>query len=216
MPRSEGTHPTKPRERGRVLEVRNLRVGFPTEDGLVQAVQDLSFDLERGETLGLVGESGSGKSASCLALLSLLGTDTAQVSGQALLGGQDLLRLPSQELRSLRGRRIAMIFQDPFASLHPMYRVGAQVSEAVRAHEDAGRAVHLPPRRSGARRGAARHRGDPTRKGSLPRLPPPVLGWNTPCRAHGRARPSGVHSRGGAALPPGGTPVDMEDGFAAP
>lgn len=86
-----------------MLEVRNLRVSFPTEDGLVQAVQDLSFDLERGETLGLVGESGSGKSASCLALLGLLGTDTAQVSGQALLGGQDLLRLPSQELRSLRG-----------------------------------------------------------------------------------------------------------------
>ncbi len=124
---------------GRLLEVRKLSVSFPTDDGVVQAVKNLSFALDRGETLGLVGESGSGKSVSCLALLGLLGTDTAQVSGQALFGGQDILRLPEHELRSVRGRRIAMIFQDPFASLHPMYRVGDQVSEAVRAHEKLSR-----------------------------------------------------------------------------
>jgi peptide/nickel transport system ATP-binding protein len=117
-----------------VLEVRDLSVVFPTVDGEVRAVSDLSYTLHRGETLGIVGESGSGKTVSSLALMGLLGRDRSRISGQAVLGGRDLLALPPAEMRDVRGKDIAMIFQDPFACLHPMHRVGDQIAEAVTAH----------------------------------------------------------------------------------
>jgi peptide/nickel transport system ATP-binding protein len=117
-----------------LLDVRGLTVRFPTEDGVVQAVSDVSFQLRRGETLGIVGESGSGKSVSNLAIMGLLNRARAQITGEVLFEGTDLLSLPPDELRKIRGRDIAMIFQDPFASLHPMYRVGDQIAEAVLAH----------------------------------------------------------------------------------
>jgi peptide/nickel transport system ATP-binding protein len=119
-----------------LLDVRGLTVRFPTADGLVQAVTDVSFTLRRGETLGIVGESGSGKSVTNLAIMGLLNRRRAQISGEALLEGRDLISLPDDELRKLRGKDIGMVFQDPFASLHPMYRVGDQLIEAVRAHAD--------------------------------------------------------------------------------
>ena len=122
--------------RERVLEVRDLSVVFPTLDGEVRAVSELSYTLHRGETLGIVGESGSGKSVSSLALMGLLNRNRTQIEGQALLGGRDLLSLPPDEMRDVRGKDIAMIFQDPFACLHPMHRVGDQIAEAVTAHAD--------------------------------------------------------------------------------
>jgi peptide/nickel transport system ATP-binding protein len=117
-----------------LLEVRDLDVRFATADGVVHAVDRLSFSLRRGETLGLVGESGSGKSVTNLALMGLI--RGAQISGEALFEGRDLLSLPADELREIRGKDIAMIFQDPFACLHPMYRVGDQIVEAIRVHSD--------------------------------------------------------------------------------
>ncbi|MEZ5099371.1 MAG: ABC transporter ATP-binding protein [Thermoleophilia bacterium] len=122
----------------RLLEVRDLSVRFSTPDGPLQAVDRLSFDLDRGETLGIVGESGSGKTVACLALLGLL-PDGAEVSGSARLGDDDLLALRGRALRRVRGRRVAMVFQDPFSCLHPLLRVGDQLAEAVRAHERASR-----------------------------------------------------------------------------
>ncbi len=118
-----------------VLDVQGLTVVFPTLDGDVQAVSDLSYTLHRGETLGIVGESGSGKSVSSLALMGLLNTERAMVAGRAELGGRDLLSLSSAEMRDVRGKDLAMVFQDPFACLHPMHRVGDQIAEAVTAHE---------------------------------------------------------------------------------
>ena len=117
-----------------ILEVRDLSVVFPTLDGDVHAVSDLSYTLHKGETLGIVGESGSGKSVSSLTLMGLLNRDRARISGEALLGGRDLLSLAPDEMRDVRGKDIAMIFQDPFACLHPMHRVGDQIAEAVTAH----------------------------------------------------------------------------------
>ncbi|HXZ99848.1 MAG TPA: ABC transporter ATP-binding protein [Candidatus Binatia bacterium] len=121
-----------------LLTVRDLTVSFPTSDGLVQAVRGLSFDVAAGSTLGIVGESGSGKSVSALTMLGL--NPGADISGSALFQGRDLLRMPPGELRRLRGADIAMIFQDPLSSLHPHYRVGWQISEAIRAHTDVSRA----------------------------------------------------------------------------
>jgi peptide/nickel transport system ATP-binding protein len=117
-----------------LLDVRELTVEFPTPDGVVHAVDRLSFSLHRGETLGVVGESGSGKSVTNLALLGLI--RGAQISGEALFKGRDLLSIQGKELRKIRGKEIAMIFQDPFACLHPMYRVGDQIVEAIQVHED--------------------------------------------------------------------------------
>ena len=119
-----------------LLEVRGLTVRFPTPDGVVQAVSDVSFTLSRGETLGIVGESGSGKSVSNLAIMGLLNRQRTLIAGEVLLTGRDLLGISTAELRKIRGKEIAMVFQDPFACLHPMYRVGDQIAEAVRAHAD--------------------------------------------------------------------------------
>jgi peptide/nickel transport system ATP-binding protein len=124
-----------------LLDVRNLTVRFRTRDGVVQAVSDLSFTLRRGETLGVVGESGSGKSVTSLAIMGLLNPAHADVSGEILFEGRDLLKLSPKELRDVRGRSVSMIFQDPFACLHPLYRVGAQIAEAVRAHADVSRSA---------------------------------------------------------------------------
>jgi peptide/nickel transport system ATP-binding protein len=124
-----------PRE-GTLLDVRGLTVRFPTSDGVVQAVSDVTFSLSRGETLGVVGESGSGKSVSNLAIMGLLNRQRTAISGEVVFMGRDLLTLPQDDLRHIRGKDIAMVFQDPFACLHPMYRVGAQIAEAVTAHQD--------------------------------------------------------------------------------
>ena len=124
-----------------LLDVRGLTVRFPTPDGVVQAVSDVSFTLSRGETLGIVGESGSGKSVSNLAIMGLLNRSRTLISGEVRFMGRDLLPLPSSELRQIRGKDIAMVFQDPFACLHPMYRVGDQIAEAYLAHSDDGKAA---------------------------------------------------------------------------
>jgi peptide/nickel transport system ATP-binding protein len=119
-----------------LLDVRDLHVSFPTPDGVVKAVDGLSFSVRRGETFGIVGESGSGKSVTCLTALGLINRKSAEVEGEVLYKGQDLLKMSGDELRKVRGKNLAMIFQDPFACLHPMYRVGDQIVEAVRAHEN--------------------------------------------------------------------------------
>jgi peptide/nickel transport system ATP-binding protein len=119
-----------------LLEVKDLSVEFPTPDGVVHAVDRLSFTVHRGETFGIVGESGSGKSVTNLAILGLVNRKVARVSGEALFKGKDLIQLTNDELRLLRGKQLAMIFQDPFACLHPMYRVGDQIVEAIRVHEN--------------------------------------------------------------------------------
>ena len=124
-----------------LLDVRGLTVRFPTADGVVQAVSDVSFTLSRGETLGVVGESGSGKSVSNLAIMGLLNQQRTAITGHVDFLGRNLLGLPPEELRKIRGKDIAMVFQDPFACLHPMYRVGAQIAEAVTAHSDVSKKV---------------------------------------------------------------------------
>ena len=119
-----------------LLEVKDLRVHFPTDDGLVKAVDGVNFTIDRGQTLGVVGESGSGKSVTFLSVMGLVDRRHANVSGQILLDGQDLLDTPVDEMRNIRGGRISMIFQDPMTSLHPFYKVGYQISEAIQAHRD--------------------------------------------------------------------------------
>jgi peptide/nickel transport system ATP-binding protein len=119
-----------------LLEVKDLHVSFNTPDGVVRAVDGLSFTVHRGETFGIVGESGSGKSVTCLTALGLTNRKTATVTGEVIFQGRDLLTLPPDDLRKVRGKDLAMIFQDPFACLHPMYRVGDQIVEAIQAHED--------------------------------------------------------------------------------
>jgi len=116
------------------LEVKDLFVSFPTEDGLVHAVDGVSFKLERGKTLAIVGESGSGKSVTAQAIMGLLDRRQAQVSGEIWLDRQNLLALKPAQVQALRGDAMAMIFQDPMSSLHPFYRIGDQIVEAIRAH----------------------------------------------------------------------------------
>jgi peptide/nickel transport system ATP-binding protein len=125
---------------GPLLRVEELRVDFPTEDGIVHAVDGITYEVHAGRTLGIVGESGSGKTVSSLTTLGLTRRQGARISGRILFEGKDLLTLPEDELRSVRGNDIAMIFQDPLSSLHPLYRVGKQLSEAVRAHRDVSKA----------------------------------------------------------------------------
>ena len=123
------------------LSVRDLRVHFPTADGLVKSVDGLSFDLARGEILGIVGESGSGKSVTSQAILGLHNGTSAQVSGEIWLEGKELVRMREGGLRELRGSEMAMIFQDPLSSLHPFYTVGEQIVEAYRVHNKVTKAV---------------------------------------------------------------------------
>jgi peptide/nickel transport system ATP-binding protein len=123
------------------LQVRDLRVRFAIEDGVVRAVDGVSFAVERGRTLGIVGESGSGKSVTSLAVLGLHDPKRATVTGEILVGGRDIVGRPDEEVRRLRGHDMAMIFQDPLSALHPYYQVGRQIAEAYRIHHPrAGRA----------------------------------------------------------------------------
>jgi len=124
-----------------LLEVRNLSVSFRTEDGLVQAVDNLSLTVAAGEVLGIVGESGSGKTVSMMAVMRLIRDPNAIVDGQVLYRGRDLMRLPKDEIRSVRGREIAMIFQDPMTSLTPVYTVGWQIAEQIQAHQRVSNSV---------------------------------------------------------------------------
>jgi ABC-type dipeptide/oligopeptide/nickel transport system ATPase component len=124
----------------RLLDVRDLRVSFATEDGIVRAVAGVSFSLERGEVIGIVGESGSGKSVTALTLLGLTRGENAHFSGTAEYRGRDLLTLSEDEMRDVRGGEIAMIFQDPMTAMNPVQRVGAQIAEQVRAHGDVSKA----------------------------------------------------------------------------
>lgn len=121
-----------------LLEVQDLVVSFPTPDGVVEAVRGVSFAVDRGKTLGIVGESGSGKSVAAQTVMGL--TRGARISGRALFEGTDLLKMSRAELRAVRGAKIGMVFQDPLSSLHPYYKVGWQIAEAVRAHEKASKA----------------------------------------------------------------------------
>jgi peptide/nickel transport system ATP-binding protein len=123
-----------------LLEVRDLRVHFPTDDGLVKAVDGVSYSLDRGRTLGIVGESGSGKTVSSLTIMGLQGSN-AQISGEIWLGGQQLVGMSPDGVRRLRGSQVAMIFQDPLSALHPYYTVGHQIIEAYRVHNDVSRNV---------------------------------------------------------------------------
>ncbi|MGW7439331.1 ABC transporter ATP-binding protein [Streptomyces sp. NPDC054849] len=123
------------------LDVRDLKVHFPTDDGIVKSVDGLSFQLEKGQTLGIVGESGSGKSVTSLAVMGLhrvgsTGRSNVEMSGEIWLGGRELLSADPEEVRKLRGRDMAMIFQDPLSALHPYYSIGAQIVEAYRVHND--------------------------------------------------------------------------------
>ncbi|MDQ3986801.1 MAG: ABC transporter ATP-binding protein [Actinomycetota bacterium] len=119
-----------------LLEVKNLKVHFPTPDGLVKAVDDVSFTVERGQTLGVVGESGSGKSVTFLTIMGLINRKAARVEGEVLFQGKNLLTMSQDDLRQIRGDAMGMVFQDPMTSLHPLFRVGDQIAEAITAHRD--------------------------------------------------------------------------------
>jgi peptide/nickel transport system ATP-binding protein len=116
-----------------LLDVSNLRVSFRTPDGILEAVRGISFSVDRGRVLGIVGESGSGKSVATQAMVGLV--RGASIAGTAVFEGRNLLKLSPDELREIRGRGIAMIFQNPLSSLHPLYRIGWQIIEMIQAHE---------------------------------------------------------------------------------
>ena len=117
------------------LKVRNLEVEFTTEDGKLKAVDDLSYDVYRGKTLAIVGESGSGKSVSSMAVMGLLNRKTTEIGGEVWLDGEELIAATDDRVRQLRGEKMAMIFQDPLSSLHPFYKIGKQLVEAVQVHQ---------------------------------------------------------------------------------
>jgi peptide/nickel transport system ATP-binding protein len=121
---------------GKLLQVEDLRVHFHTDDGVVKAVDGVSFAVDSGRTLGIVGESGCGKTVANLTILGLTRAPNASISGQISLEGRELTALDSEAIRSVRGNEIAMIFQDPLSSLHPFYKVGDQIVEAIRAHRE--------------------------------------------------------------------------------
>jgi len=128
------TSPAPPAGDGPYLVVEELSVQFPTADGLVQAVTDLSFDVELGKTLGIVGESGSGKSVSSMSVMSLHDNKRAQTSGSIRVDGDEIIGISEGRMRKIRGNRVAMIFQDPLSALHPFYKVGRQIAEAYLVH----------------------------------------------------------------------------------
>ena len=120
---------------GNLLEVRDLRTYFHTEDGTVKAVDGVTFAVKRGETLGIVGESGSGKSVANLSIIRLVPSPPGElVSGEVIFDGQDILLLSEEQVRKIRGRRIAMIFQDPMSSLNPFMKISRQLMEMTQLH----------------------------------------------------------------------------------
>ncbi|RME51841.1 MAG: ABC transporter ATP-binding protein, partial [Deltaproteobacteria bacterium] len=130
----EGKTPTE-QDQAPLLSVRNLHTSFRTQEGIVRAVNGVSFDLARGASLGIVGESGSGKSVLNLSIMGLIPSPPGRIEkGEVIFDGRDLLRLSSGELRALRGRRISMIFQDPMTSLNPFLRIGRQLAEVLEVH----------------------------------------------------------------------------------
>lgn len=122
------------------LDVRDLRIHFKTDDGVVKAVDGLTFQLERGETLGIVGESGSGKSVTSLGILGLHRRGSAKISGEVWLDGEELIGASPEHVRTLRGAKMSMIFQDPLTAMHPYYTVGKQIIEAYRVHHKVNKA----------------------------------------------------------------------------
>ena len=129
----KGATTTAPSDAG-YLDVRGLKVHFPTDDGVVKAVDGVSFRIDRGQTIGIVGESGSGKSVTSQAILGLHRRTRAQTSGQIWLDGEDLMTVSDERMRELSGNKMAMIFQDPLSAMHPYYTVGAQIIEGIRVH----------------------------------------------------------------------------------
>src|SRR5213595_4173150 len=119
-----------------LLDVKDLKTYFRTDDGIVQAVDGVSFSVEKGQTLGIVGESGSGKSVTCLTIMGLNPRRNTVSSGQALWKGRDLLSAKASVLRDIRGDEISMVFQDPMTSLNPVYTIGKQLVEAIQLHRD--------------------------------------------------------------------------------
>jgi oligopeptide/dipeptide ABC transporter ATP-binding protein len=134
---SAGNHDTAPAAPGgtHLLEVQDLRVSFRTEDGVVQAVDGVTFAVDRGEVVAIVGESGSGKSVTAMTLMGLTRGPNARFEGRAMFDGTDVVAATEEQLRQIRGAQIAMVFQDPMASLNPVYRVGNQIAEQIRQHE---------------------------------------------------------------------------------
>jgi peptide/nickel transport system ATP-binding protein/oligopeptide transport system ATP-binding protein len=120
---------------GHLLQVDDLRVSFATEDGIVQAVDGVSFSVDRGEVIAIVGESGSGKSVTAMTLMGLTRGPNAKIEGKATIDGTELLSAPESTLQKVRGGSIAMVFQDPMSSLDPVYRIGDQIVEQIRAHD---------------------------------------------------------------------------------
>ena len=125
-------------ERKPILKVKNLKTHFYTEDGVVKAVDGVSFELYEGETLGIVGESGSGKSVTSLSIMRLLDEKGRIVDGEIIFRGKNLLELPESEMRKIRGNEIAMIFQEPMVALNPVYTIGDQIMEAIMLHQGVG------------------------------------------------------------------------------
>ena len=170
-----------------LLEVTDLRTSFSTDDGVVGAVDGVSFSVDRGKVLGIVGESGCGKSVTKLSIMGLLPGKNVRISGSAMLDGRDLLTLSKPELRQVRGNDAAMIFQDPMTSLNPVHKIGAQLVEAVDLHKNVSRSRRPGAGRRDADRG--RHPGAVRAHGQLP------------ARAVGRHAPAG-HDRDGADQQP--------------
>ena len=160
-----------------LLEVKDLRTSFRTDDGIVQAVDGVTFSVEQGKTLGIVGESGCGKSVTCLTIMGLNNRRNSTSSGEALFNGENLLEMSTRRLRDLRGNDVAMIFQDPMTSLNPVHSIGKQLVEAVMLHRDVTkkdanlRAVEL-----------LKAVGIPHAARRVARLPAPVLGRHAPAR----------------------------------
>jgi oligopeptide/dipeptide ABC transporter ATP-binding protein len=122
-----------------ILEVKNLKTYFYTEDGIVKAVDGVDFSVKRGEVLGLVGESGCGKSVTSLSIMRLIGVPGKIIDGEILFDGKDILKLPENEMVQIRGNRISMIFQQPQSSLNPVFKVGDQIAEVLNIHRALGR-----------------------------------------------------------------------------
>ena len=124
-----------------LLDVKDLKTYFRTDDGIVHAVDGVSFSVEKGKTLAIVGESGCGKSVTCMTIMGLNAKRNTMTEGQALFKDRDLLKIDPDELRKIRGNEISMIFQDPMTSLNPVYTIGAQLREAVQLHENVSKQV---------------------------------------------------------------------------